>query len=77
MPNKQLPDAPAYLIYVRSVAGVCPQIWRDKPNPNSDYWNNRRSGFERIVGDPVPLPAYWAAKPLYMIERTYPPVAAE
>jgi len=66
---------PPHLIYVRSSGGVCPQVWFDLPNPHSDYWNNRRSGYERIVGKPVALTAYQAGLPLYMLERMHPPAA--
>ena len=78
MPNNPPPAAPPiYLIYVRSVAGVCPQVWRDPPNPFSDYWNNKRSGFERIVGSPVQITEYAAGLPLENLRVMHPPIAAE
>jgi hypothetical protein len=65
----------AHLLYVRSVAGVNPQIWFGLPNPHSDYWNARRAGVSRIMGQPVPLDDSETRLPLDVLSRLYPPAA--
>jgi len=76
MQTKAIPTPPL-LIYVRSLTGsVSGQIWHDTPNPHSDYWNNKRSGFDRIVGEPIGLTEYAANLPLDALRVMHPPAGA-
>lgn len=65
------------LIYIASLKGApMPQVWHEGgPNQFSDYWNERRAGVRRIVGEPTPIDVKHLGLPLRDLARLYPPPA--